>query len=316
LFLRSIRLGSNYLIIYAQNTTGVLKISNYADIQIFPKQIKIKIMRLLVFIALFSFLIAPIYSQQPTDSTLVKIVYTLSGKPDSNHKRASTKYTLDIGRSISKFYSYEKSVADSLLISQLEIQRNLGGQISINNSSKLAASDKVIYRSFASGISMVFDIIGMVDYRYIDSVKDLKWKLLPDTANILGYKCTKATTHFRGRNYEAWFAPDIPIQGGPYIYCGLPGLILNIKDDQNTFEFQALSIEQLVNKYPLAISQSKSTLISRAAYRKLKEMYYNNPEAIANSQGLYFGQGTINGAPYNPEELKKKRKLYNPIELE
>lgn len=59
------------------------------------------------------------------------------------------------------------------------------------------------------------------------------WTLLPDTATILTYHCWKATGHFRGRSYTAWFTMEIPVSEGPWKLCGLPGLIIKAEDDRD-----------------------------------------------------------------------------------
>ncbi|MBQ7986937.1 MAG: GLPGLI family protein [Bacteroidaceae bacterium] len=42
-----------------------------------------------------------------------------------------------------------------------------------------------------------------------------KWALTNETATVLGHRCQQATCHWRGRDFIAWFAPDIPIRRGP-----------------------------------------------------------------------------------------------------
>ncbi len=42
---------------------------------------------------------------------------------------------------------------------------------------------------------------------------------------------------YKGREWEAWFTQDIPVQEGPYIFNGLPGLIVEMKDTGNSYEF-------------------------------------------------------------------------------
>lgn len=51
-----------------------------------------------------------------------------------------------------------------------------------------------------------------------------------DSLSILDYKCIKATTRFRGRDYTAWVTKELPINDGPWKFYGLPGLILQIED--------------------------------------------------------------------------------------
>jgi GLPGLI family protein len=63
--------------------------------------------------------------------------------------------------------------------------------------------------------------------------KKLEWTVESEVKYILDYKCQKAISFFQTRNGDnkkivAWFTSQIPIPSGPYIYSGLPGLILEV----------------------------------------------------------------------------------------
>lgn len=79
-------------------------------------------------------------------------------------------------------------------------------------------------------------------YVYKDFV-NLNWNLVAEFKDISGYKCQKATTKFRGRNYEAWFTSEIPLSFGPWKFGGLPGLILEIYDQTGEVYFSAKHIQ-------------------------------------------------------------------------
>ena len=61
-----------------------------------------------------------------------------------------------------------------------------------------------------------------------DSQQLFEWDIENDTISILGYKCYKAKTKFRGREFEVFFTKDVPIPDGPAKYNGLSGLILKV----------------------------------------------------------------------------------------
>ena len=50
--------------------------------------------------------------------------------------------------------------------------------------------------------------------------------------------CNSAYLTFRGRNFNVWYAPEIPSQFGPWKFYGLPGLITKIETDDKTILFQ------------------------------------------------------------------------------
>jgi GLPGLI family protein len=80
--------------------------------------------------------------------------------------------------------------------------------------------------------------------RYEEKIQPFGWKLGTERKTILGHECQRATCHWRGRDYVAWFAPDIPIRRGPWKFGGLPGLILKIYDTRHLYTFEAVGIEK------------------------------------------------------------------------
>ena len=69
-----------------------------------------------------------------------------------------------------------------------------------------------------------------------------KWTVGTETQLILGHKCQKATCNWRGRNFVAWFASDIPVRLGPWKFNGLPGLILKVCDTEKLYVYEAVSL--------------------------------------------------------------------------
>jgi GLPGLI family protein len=93
-----------------------------------------------------------------------------------------------------------------------------------------------------------------------DELKPFKWELGSETKNIGAYTCFKATiteevevfessmtingekkdkeakpeTKMKTRTTTAWYTPQISVSNGPEQYFGLPGLILEINDGQQT----------------------------------------------------------------------------------
>lgn len=82
-------------------------------------------------------------------------------------------------------------------------------------------------------------------YYVKDPIHKPSWEILPDTKNISGYACQKATGHFRGRDYDVWFTNEIPIQAGPWKLNGLPGLIIYAEDQTGSIRFTATTITAL-----------------------------------------------------------------------
>ena len=88
-----------------------------------------------------------------------------------------------------------------------------------------------------------------------DPLETSKWKMTGESKKIGQYTCFKAVyekevqetvfsfgSQNQNRNnvktkmveVSAWFTPDIPVSTGPSWYQGLPGLILEVNDDNTT----------------------------------------------------------------------------------
>lgn len=118
-------------------------------------------------------------------------------------------------------------------------------------------------------------------YVMTEKLPTFDWEIGNETKEILGYQVQKATTHFRGRDYEAWFAPEIGISNGPYKFHGLPGLILDIHSKDGKYEFTAygLKLNQKLENFQiehLLQKQKKSKKVS------MKEMLVIQQKNIDN----------------------------------
>ena len=76
-----------------------------------------------------------------------------------------------------------------------------------------------------------------------ETTPQFNWKLEKEIKKIGKFTCKKATANFRGRNYTAWYAPEIPLPFGPWKLNGLPGLILEAYDTNKYVYWYSQSIE-------------------------------------------------------------------------
>lgn len=86
----------------------------------------------------------------------------------------------------------------------------------------------------------------------IDIVKEnmgkWSWKILPEKKKVGGFICQKARATFRGSNFTAWFTTEIPVPFGPWKAKDLPGLILELYDDNDITHMTATKITIENNK--------------------------------------------------------------------
>ncbi|MBS1927928.1 MAG: GLPGLI family protein [Chitinophagaceae bacterium] len=94
-----------------------------------------------------------------------------------------------------------------------------------------------------------------LDSYWSDSLPAMKWTILNQFITINNNYCQKAVTTFRGRDYTAFYALNIPIQDGPLKFCGLPGLIVKISDSKEIFNYEMSNFEKIPNVYNLGIGK-------------------------------------------------------------
>lgn len=89
---------------------------------------------------------------------------------------------------------------------------------------------------------------------------DFNWKITEKQKKIGEYTAHLATMTYYGRDFEAWFSYEVPIFTGPYIFGGLPGLILEFEDTQKHFQLRLKSIEKVDSMPEENISMQPVTL--------------------------------------------------------
>lgn len=88
----------------------------------------------------------------------------------------------------------------------------------------------VVYKNYPEGKTTVHDFLSSQYYVYEDDLNPQDWNIEDSTKAVLGHECQKATCNFRGRQWTAWFATDVPISDGPWKFGGLPGLVMEVYD--------------------------------------------------------------------------------------
>lgn len=116
-------------------------------------------------------------------------------------------------------------------------------------------------------------------FKYEEPRDDMEWVLSSDTVHIAGLVCQKAKTTWGGRDWIAYFAPDIPISDGPFKFCGLPGLIVSIKDSEGYWKFEMKGMENLNPHREVVINFQKYFVPqtgTKAEFFKLRKEYQDN----------------------------------------
>jgi GLPGLI family protein len=88
-----------------------------------------------------------------------------------------------------------------------------------------------------------------------DKFLEWDWEISADTLTVAGYKCQKATTSFFGSAITAWFTTALPVNTGPEMFAGLPGLILKLQIGYA--EYVAYDVKTIATDTPITRPEFK-----------------------------------------------------------
>ena len=266
------------------------------------------------------------YPQYKQDSLRGEFTYLLKAKFDTRtDNRHEEFFSLQISDNHAFFASIISLKGDSVMANSGTSKTNSDGSIT------LGYKDGVVIPKTGLSFTIIqsnentqyFRSAGMSLLTYKEPVKK-KWRLVNETKVINTIICKKAEITSKGRNWIAWYSPEIPFPYGPYKFSGLPGLIVKITDDKGEFDFElvkSVSDSKLKGKL-INIKKNRFTEAVETTQRKLKQAVRNadaNAAAVLASYGttIIQGQEMLRQREKEREKAIEENKKYeNPIELE
>ena len=222
---------------------------------------------------------------------------------------------LEIGYHLSKYYSYALSVNDSLckewrkknpnaqtaplwLYPDLKMEDWWAEYIWSVYFKDFTTNQFTEYAQMPSTIS---------NYQSLENIPIQNWEISKGILTVInGYLCQKASCHFRGREFIAWFTQEIPISNGPWKFGGLHGLIMKVYDKDELYIYECTKVEQLKFKI-YAYDYSEFEKMDRIELWELQKDMHQN----------FFKHSKmklLDGSPI-PAHLFPTT-LYQPLELE
>lgn len=237
-------------------------------------------MKRLVVLTVFVYMgIECCYAQKKIDEAYLKCQYDYTYVVDTlSGKTAKDWLVLQIGKNMSKCYSYYSMQVDSIFASpdrDVILRQQINAAIGSKTEWPHKRMKAYVYKNYPQGKMTVTDGLLMQDYIYEDTLYAQNWVIQDSSKLILGHECQKAVCHYRGHCWTAWFAMDIPITDGPWKLCGLPGLIMEATTEDNSHAFKLLGMEK-VSKKPIVFSKTYvgNNKFEKTTFEKfLKEQY-------------------------------------------
>lgn len=269
----------------------------------------------------FNFLICFVFFSSriiASDTTILSVKYRLTYQKDSSNSEIKSNdiMILSINKTSSIYYSYLKHIGYSNMEKmQLEAAAQ-NKTVNINEQTAKASGGlfmgnepEVINIDFAKMETTFTNRFIENCYGFKDVLEVPKWDIDTAAIYILNVKCNKATTTYKGRNYVAWYASDIPVSKGPWLFNGLPGLILKVDDDKGQFDFECIELNIPNNITNVFIPYFKVRYVSKNVYQQKKKLFSQNVvEFLKAESGV-----TVTSS--NGTEVKRPNKPYNPLDI-
>lgn len=235
------------------------------------------------YILIFILLSGIAYSQSDNLQSEYEVIYRIKSFADTLMKNDPMEEDLSllIKGQKSLFRSTQKSKSDSIAmaIGKKAIQNAVNGNVVVD----MRNVPPVNFKSevfFDNGKQTIYKELmrNRLSYPLEDPIV---WNIGSETKMIESYSCKKATGKYKGRHYIAWFTESIPIPDGPYVFKGLPGLVLEVYDPNDYVHFKIISFKK-IEKSIILMKNVFATKYS--SYYKAKQNMIENPAGMLQSQ--------------------------------
>lgn len=248
------------------------------------------------------------------DTAQIKVFYELKYRKDSTKAAMTDAQTVLLcGKQYLMFDDYYDMLNDSLYMDAEK--RHLNGMAIMGTSFSLMNNIKypgLLIVDLLNGKTVVREKSGVNYYQYEDTVPRLQWHLDDADSIILGYHCGRASCSYKGRDYIAWYSKDINIPLGPYLFGGLPGIIMKIYDTRKNYIFTLNGLEPNPKTLNLIYLTSPQFLV-KGTRTKIRETIMKSKqypvEQMLNSPAVKIPDKTA-------MKLDRRADAYNPLELE
>lgn len=160
---------------------------------------------------------------------------------------------------------------------------------------KIGNDTTYFYKDFEQNRMFSEEKIFINMFKVKDNLNLFDWTIESDTLTVLGYKCNRATTKFRGREFEVYFTSEIPISDGPAKYNGLPGLILKVSilNSTSIYSIVATKIDLNNQNSELKNPFEDKKCIEFEAYKKKYLQKMGEMDSFNTNQGVTVGKSGL-----------------------
>lgn len=233
-----------------------------------------------------------------------------------------------LSESASRFMSYQKLQfgvnAQKQFDSEMQMQKE--GEpffFRLPLSPRCFVPEHFIY--FQQSKHYVMDFLGHI-YLYENDFPKPKWQLINESKTILGLPVKRAVTTYKGRKWNVWYTERIPLSSGPWELIGLPGLVVEARDDKGEVSFQVKSIspfKELADDEVLSYFTKGEIELPVQSVKRVKKDEFNKVVALSiNDRQAFIANPQFSYAVNMPMYLQAfiglwtRNRYSNPISKE
>ena len=187
---------------------------------------------------------------------------------------------LDITNQKSIYRDYLSVSQDSLITELSEKYKKSGNNVDMQKLIKTPNFTHKIIKEYPIKKVTYSDKVLQDNFIY-EEAPNFQWEILQEKKTIGEYKAQKATAKYGGKNWIAWFSNDIPFLDGPYKFYGLPGLIVQIEDEEDNISWTLAGNKTVKNYKEKSLldggNNIKSIMVSKEKFKEIDTDYRNNP---------------------------------------
>lgn len=195
--------------------------------------------------------------------------------PNGAGAASTFRWVLDIGENRAVFYNHSYRA----YMEELDEIRKTADAMSLIAQAPLLAqkypgrsSLQVAIGAPQPGMYTYYSTVQSTPLKYEEPLPVIEWQMTDSVRTFCEYPCKQAVGSVYGRTWTVWYAPELPLDYGPYILHGLPGLILCAKDSEGVYDFRAVGIEMAPEHTKLAVYKERDAKkCSRKQFLKMRK---------------------------------------------
>ena len=137
------------------------------------------------------------------------------------------------------------------------------------------ATENVVYTDFSSKRVTANKAVYEQNFLVQDTMRDIEWTIKDEIRTIANYKCHKAVSRICDSVYVvAFYTEDIAVSGGPEMFGGLPGMVLELAIPRLHTTWTATKVELIPPKETDFVAPAKGKKVDeKSLYETVKASF-------------------------------------------